>query len=166
MTDRRLSLNVGPGVRRCTMCLITRPTSEFSPHPRTLDGVRSRCKVCATKVAHQKRWADVKDARAKDRMKRPTERERDARRRYSKAYKKKHPERIRAASKLHRLKQSGRIEAPASCQACGCVESVLDMHHVDYDRPLDVMWVCKPCHKVLDNERRAAHMVAPSAVLV
>lgn len=32
----------------------------------------------------------------------------------------------------------------AACVDCGSPES--QMHHEDYDRPLDVIWLCRPCH--------------------
>lgn len=30
------------------------------------------------------------------------------------------------------------------CQSCGSDES--QMHHADYDKPLEVTWLCRPCH--------------------
>jgi hypothetical protein len=30
------------------------------------------------------------------------------------------------------------------CVACGSEES--EMHHESYDRPMDVTWLCRPCH--------------------
>lgn len=40
-------------------------------------------------------------------------------------------------------KRRGRI-ALLSCEACGCDDA--QMHHIDHERPLDVTWLCRPCH--------------------
>jgi len=39
----------------------------------------------------------------------------------------------------------GEIKKPNACQLCDSVTE-LDAHHVDYGRPLDVIWVCHSCH--------------------
>jgi hypothetical protein len=39
-------------------------------------------------------------------------------------------------------KKRGRIIAQ-SCAVCG---AAAEMHHVDYERPLDVTWLCRSCH--------------------
>jgi len=31
------------------------------------------------------------------------------------------------------------------CERCGCEHS--EAHHGDYDRPMDVRWLCRPHHK-------------------
>lgn len=40
-------------------------------------------------------------------------------------------------------KRRGKL-VPQPCEACGTVAE--EMHHEDYDRPLDVRWFCRPCH--------------------
>lgn len=40
-------------------------------------------------------------------------------------------------------KRRGRL-SPEVCQVCGDERS--QMHHEDYDKPLDVTWLCRPCH--------------------
>lgn len=39
-------------------------------------------------------------------------------------------------------KRRGRL-IPESCW-CGATE--VEMHHWDYSKPLDVLWICRPCH--------------------
>jgi ribosomal protein S27AE len=36
------------------------------------------------------------------------------------------------------------------CVRCGATKSLA--HHEDYDKPLDVMWLCQPCHKQRHKE--------------
>lgn len=42
---------------------------------------------------------------------------------------------------------------PEPCQGCGNPDA--EMHHHDYGRPLDVEWLCRPCHLALHaNDKR------------
>jgi hypothetical protein len=44
--------------------------------------------------------------------------------------------------------RSGKIPRVTQCQAAGCTEVAdLQKHHHDYDKPLDVLWVCPGHHK-------------------
>jgi ribosomal protein S27AE len=36
------------------------------------------------------------------------------------------------------------------CIRCGEEKSLA--HHEDYDKPLEVMWLCQPCHKQRHKE--------------
>lgn len=38
----------------------------------------------------------------------------------------------------------GRL-TPQPCAVCGAGDVV--KHHADYGRPLDVTWLCRPCHR-------------------
>lgn len=37
-------------------------------------------------------------------------------------------------------------------QPCECGSTNVEMHHVDYDKPLQVVWMCRKCH--LEHHRR------------
>jgi ribosomal protein S27AE len=39
------------------------------------------------------------------------------------------------------------------CIRCGEAKSVA--HHEDYDKPLEVMWLCQPCHKQRHKELKS-----------
>ena len=55
------------------------------------------------------------------------------------------PKRLLARWNLRRAVRENRIEKPATCQECG-VEALLDGHHTDYSKPLEVEWLCRTCH--------------------
>jgi len=39
----------------------------------------------------------------------------------------------------------GKLQRAETCERCGA-EVFCEAHHVDYSRPLDVAWLCTPCH--------------------
>ena len=43
--------------------------------------------------------------------------------------------------------RDGKLIKPCACQSCGKVKSRIEGHHNDYDRPLDVTWMCSLCHR-------------------
>lgn len=47
--------------------------------------------------------------------------------------------------------KSGKL-IPQPCEKCG--ETKVEMHHEDYDKPLEVIWLCRICHMDLHNERK------------
>ena len=53
-------------------------------------------------------------------------------------------DRARAYANVYRKR--GKL-VPEPCARCGATDVV--MHHEDYGRPLDVTWLCRPCHHAL-----------------
>jgi len=44
-----------------------------------------------------------------------------------------------------------------SCK-CGCKK--VEMHHPDYTKPLEIVWICRHCHLELhENERKEAEFI-------
>lgn len=41
--------------------------------------------------------------------------------------------------------RDGRMVKPKRCQGCG-KRKKLEAHHPDYSKPLEVQWLCTPCH--------------------
>lgn len=40
------------------------------------------------------------------------------------------------------------------CEDCGADKELSERHHEDYNKPLDVTWLCRPCH--LQRHKKAA----------
>jgi hypothetical protein len=56
-----------------------------------------------------------------------------------------HTPKVLAREAVRAAVKSGRLGKPAQCEGCASVVS-LHGHHRDYSRPLDVEWLCVPCH--------------------
>lgn len=50
--------------------------------------------------------------------------------------------------------RKGVLVAPDCCERCGASGS-LNKHHADYSKPLDVEWLCHPCHGEEHSRPRA-----------
>lgn len=54
------------------------------------------------------------------------------------------PRKTQAHKAVERAVRSGQLVRPEACERCGRPTSVA--HHEDYDKPLEVVWLCRACH--------------------
>ncbi len=47
--------------------------------------------------------------------------------------------------------KAGHLIRPAACEECGAGDRRIEAAHRDYDRPLDVRWLCRSCHVKWDR---------------
>ena len=59
----------------------------------------------------------------------------------------------KARSQVAKARRDGLLDAPGDCESCGTPQRytqgrypVVIWHHHDYDRPLDVIPLCRSCH--------------------
>lgn len=64
---------------------------------------------------------------------------------YQRSWYYKNKEKKRAYVQLNRAVASGKIERPGSCSECK-KKCKPDGHHMDYSKPLSVVWICRACH--------------------
>ncbi len=65
--------------------------------------------------------------------------------------------RERSRGMLNKRIQSKKITKPNRCSTCG-EKGYVEAHHEDYDKPFDVIWICKLCHEDIhhSNERHTS----------
>jgi len=88
--------------------------------------------------------------------------------------KKKSPEVAAAHYAVNAAIKNGSIIPPTRCAECGALERGrkgkheggrwLHAHHTDYSQPLDVIFVCPPCHKAIHKSERAEAMLSSERV--
>ncbi len=73
-------------------------------------------------------------------------------------WKKKYPERYRAHNVVYVAVRRGELK-PKPCEVCGVVK--VESHHEDYERPLEVKWLCKKHHVEADKKKRERDLSTP-----
>lgn len=70
---------------------------------------------------------------------------------YKKIQVQRYPDRIRARNVISsRINRGSLIKG--TCVVCGSTDTVA--HHIDYTKPLDIVWLCKKHHREIHNEMR------------
>jgi hypothetical protein len=143
-------------MKACFKCGETKPLDQFYRHKMMADGHLNKCKACTCKDARDHRNDNIEAARAYDRSRSRQPHRVEARREYFKRFVEENPERNKAHYAVSNAIRDGRLQKKP-CAFCGASEQ-LEAHHHDYAKPLDVTWLCKPCHRRFHAlERMAAY---------
>jgi len=118
------------GERKCYVCKIVKPLTEFWADKAEALGKSYRCKVC-----ENKRYNEVLGPRIRQTAK----------------YKKRHQEdtakwRKKNLEKTKAYALSQRVPTGKECERCGGTGR-LHRHHPDYSKPLEIITLCVPCHE-------------------
>jgi len=125
-------------LKTCFKCKEEKPVDNFYRHPQMADGRVNKCKDCNKKDVRENRAKKVDYYRKYDR-KRGSRQDKS----YRDSYKERFPEKYKAHYLLTNAVRDGRLKKGV-CEKCGRKDT--HGHHNDYSKPLDVRWLCPPCH--------------------
>jgi hypothetical protein len=140
-------------MKTCFRCLADKPLTEFYGHPAMGDGRLGKCKTCTKVDVRRNRLKNVERVRAYDRQRAKSAKTRERIARIAARWAELNPARRKAVNTANNAVRDGRLDRETACEGCGR-EVRLTKHHHDYDRPLLVMWLCRPCHSIADKIRR------------
>ena len=127
-------------MKKCFKCNEEKPLSDFYKHAQMADGHLNKCKCCTKKDAYQLRHeSDSRERilaydRARGGRQNPS---------YLKEYRKKYPKKYKAHQIInYAIKSKKLFKEP--CIICGSIKA--EAHHDDYDKPLNVRWLCSEHH--------------------
>lgn len=126
-------------VKTCFKCNTEKPISDFYKHPKMADGYLGKCKDCTKRDTRINRRKKSDYYRDYDR-KRGNRQHKEYESKYRSRFPEKHAAHIIVNNAIRNKKL---VKEP--CFMCGC--NNVHAHHVDYDKPLEVIWLCPTCHK-------------------
>lgn len=132
--------------KQCFKCGRVLDIEEFYPHKQMKDGHLNKCKDCTKKDVHERSRKCFDKIAEYEKVRSQTEKRKQLRRFYEKKYRQEHPERVAIGLRVRRAIKAGKIIRPKCCSICG-KEGFTVAHHHDYNKPLDVIFVCQSCHK-------------------
>jgi hypothetical protein len=142
--------------RKCTTCKLNKEINSFYPHKSSKGGRLSKCAVCKRNEVNEYRKNnenkvkeyDRERGRTEKRLKRvreyaKTDKGKAARLKASRLWKERNKEKYDAHRKVGYAIKTGKLVS----MPCLCGEKKTEAHHEDYNKPLEVLWLCDPCHK-------------------
>jgi hypothetical protein len=135
--------------KECFKCNTFKPLNEFYKHSQMADGHLNKCKQCAKRDVTEHREKNLEKIRAYDRERGKLPERIKLAAKVCRAWRSADLRRNRAHNMVSRAIKKGKLTR-MPCIRCGALKT--EAHHDDYDKPLDVMWLCTPCHKQRHKE--------------
>lgn len=123
-------------LKRCAKCKAEKTTDGFYPKD-------SKCKPCRCELVRANRRNNIEHYRAFDKARYRTPERRAYTHNMAYSYVLSHPKARAAHTAVGNAVRDRRL-FKKPCEACGNARA--HAHHDDYDKPLDVRWLCPPCH--------------------
>jgi len=139
--------------KRCKTCTMDKPVAAFAAHRTTRDRLRSDCRACVAVRSARHYQANRAKVLERCRQRDKTAAGKAAMIRHATKWQNKNRPKIRAQDKLKYHVRVGHIKRQP-CERCGNPKT--HGHHEDYDKPLEVVWLCARCHKARHAELKAA----------
>lgn len=143
----------------CFKCGAEKPLNLFYKHKGMADGYLNKCKECSKVDVKKNRDDNPEYYKDYDKSRANQPQRVKARDEYAKTevgyrnvqkaknnYVKRNPKKRSAHISVGNAVRDGKLIRSPICETCKSV-SKTEAHHCDYNKPLDVMWLCDGCHK-------------------
>jgi hypothetical protein len=156
-------------MKKCRTCNEVKVLEDFYAHPQMGDGHLNKCKECTKKRIRNYRQENLEKVREYDRN-RPNGLERrlawsvkgkanpELRKKiqeWKNAWAERNPHKRKAQGIVSSAIQKGDLLRPEICSNCKQAPKSIQAHHEDYEKPLDIIWLCATCHSARHKEINA-----------
>ena len=154
--------------KKCLDCKERKAIAEFYKNTQAKDGLTAYCKDCVKKRNNARydkaRWRQYYLDRKKhydeyrhryflenqdyirDRMRKYYYSHRDEMLASMQLWRANNPKKSLAHNLVNKAIYNGELANPQICEYCTGTTTI-EFHHLDYDRPLEGLWLCRSCHR-------------------
>lgn len=127
-------------MKYCYKCRQDKDVGLFSKDRSRADGLNNCCGECLRKKTSEWKIEHPEQDKINDLK-------------YILGWQERNKQKHSAHIKVHNAVRSGKLVRPKVCSDCDN-ESRLHGHHEDYNKPLEVIWLCPKCHREKHNATR------------
>ena len=135
--------------KECFKCQTVKPLEEFYKHQDMGDGHLNKCKECTKNDSNKHRSKNLEKIREYDRARGKIPERIKTNTEINRAWRAEDRRRTAAHNAVARAIRNGSLFR-LPCVRCAEKKSLA--HHEDYDKPLEIIWLCQPCHKQRHKE--------------
>ena len=129
--------------KACFKCGIVKPLDEFYRHSAMSDGRLGKCKECTKNDVSENYYKRRKQYATYEKARFQSQRRKEWLKVYGPIAKARNAHKVKARCAVANALQDGKI-CRKPCEVCGSL--VVQAHHDDYSKPLDVRWLCLAHH--------------------
>lgn len=124
-------------IKFCSICEVTKPVTEFHRRGGTY---KSGCKPCRNAINRAWKADNIEAVRETSKLYRPASNPSKCLERRAN-----YPKAVRATDKVRYAVKTGKLKKLDCCEQCNAGGRIV-AHHPEYNKPLDVEWLCSVCH--------------------
>lgn len=148
-------------MKTCFKCGLIKDYSEFYKHKGMADGHLNKCKTCTKSdvreralrpemidiIREEKRlWARSAKGRQSQRVYSRSGVGKESSTKSKREWASKNKKKVACDRMVNNAVRDGFLKKPQICEICKVGSERIHGHHCDYNKPLDVMWMCPSCH--------------------
>lgn len=173
-------MNAVDGKKRCSRCKSIQAVGEFYRNSQSSDGLHTWCKKCVkennNKNYDKDKWREYflnnrehyenyaneyyeqNKYKVAERCRKYNRKNKDRLAKNHAIWCKKNPQAIEAHNSVYKALKEGTLVKLHECECC-CKKGSTEAHHEDYNFHLNVLWLCRACHRRYHKNLREDHIL-------
>lgn len=135
--------------QRCKKCGETKGIEEYYGNKGMLSGRVNECKECVKKRV--RKYGQSIIGRIRDKRRNQTSKRKKWLIKYQRKKRKENTLKYHCYNKFWYAILNGKIRRAERCRWCPSKKDI-EGHHKDYNKPYEVEWLCKKCHRKLHKQ--------------
>ncbi len=135
-------------MKTCSHCKIEKLELKFHKNCSRGDGLQNQCKDCKAGSSRRHYQLHKKEILEQRRGYWQSPTGKVVQNKANQKRRARYPKKCKAVQTVNNAITAGKLKRPTVCPFCN-THTFIEAHHSDYSKPLEVVWLCRLCHRKL-----------------